>query len=214
VATLALNPYTDEANGRNSLSEALRAALEDTGRPRVYLSFGTVFHRRPALADAALALIDLGAEVLVTIGPDNDPCQWGPSLPHLHVRRFVDQAQLLPHCDAVVSHGGAGTVLGAAAHGLPQLILPQAADHFRSARALSAVSAGLALEPGFQTTGVIRSQAARLLASATHAEAADRLAGEMRSMPTAGDVAQALDVLESNGWDGASLRTQTATERD
>ncbi len=204
VALLASNPYQSTTIDRDKLPDDLRAALTSTGRPRVYLSFGTVFHRQPALANAAQALVDLGAEVVVTIGPDNDPCHWGPSSPHLHVRRFVDQAQLLPHCDAVVSHGGAGTVLGAAAHGLPQLVLPQGADHFRNARALCAVSAGLALDPGSQTCDLIRSQAARLLASATHAAAATRLAEEMRSMPTAADVAQALEALVSNGRAGGA----------
>lgn len=207
VATLALNPYANPAGEHDPLPEDLRAPLGDTTRPCVYLSFGTIFHRQPALAEAAQALVELGAEVVVTIGPQGDPHRWGPSSPHLHARRFVDQAKLLPHCDAVVSHGGAGTVLGTAAHGLPQLILPQAADHFRNARALCAVSAGIAVAPESQTADVILSQAARLLASASHAAAAQRLAREMRSMPVADEVAQALDALVSGGWDLASLRT-------
>lgn len=197
--TLALNPYAVTATDGAALPEDLRAALADPGRPRVYLTFGTVFHRQPALALAAQSLVDLGAEVVVTLGPDSDCSGWGPAQPSLHLRRFVDQAQLFPHCDAVVSHGGAGTVLGAAAHGRPQLILPQAADHFRNARALSAASAAIVIEPESQTADVIRLQAERLLASARHAEAAVRLAGELGAMPVADDTADSLVAIVTSG---------------
>lgn len=183
VATLAMNPYADTATATDTLPGDLQASFTDPGHPRVYLSFGTIFSRAPALAEAARALLDLGAEVVVTIGSHGDPCGWGPSSPHLHVRRFVDQASLLPHCDAVV------------------------ADHFRNARALAAVSAGIAVEPESQTAEAIMSQAARLLASARHATGAARLAREMRAMPVADEVARSLGALVSNGWPLASRPT-------
>ena len=56
-------------------------------------------------------------------------------------------------------------MLGAAAHGLPQLILPQAADHFRNARALNMAGAGLSLQPAQQTVELIAASLGRLLAS-------------------------------------------------
>ena len=59
----------------------------------------------------------------------------------------MSQTSVLPHCTAVVSHAGSGTVLGALGTGLPQLCLPQAADQFRNAAGVSAAGAGLALHP-------------------------------------------------------------------
>ena len=47
---------------------------------------------------------------------------------HVRAERFVPQSEELPHCDLVISHGGSGSVLGALAHGLPQLLLPLGAD--------------------------------------------------------------------------------------
>jgi UDP:flavonoid glycosyltransferase YjiC (YdhE family) len=44
----------------------------------------------------------------------------------------IPQAQVLPHCRAVICHGGAATVLGALGHGRPLLVLPEAAEHFAS----------------------------------------------------------------------------------
>ena len=65
----------------------------------------------------------------------------------MRVRRFVPQAELLPHCTAVVTHGGSGSMLGALAHGLPLLVVPQGADQFSNADRVVAAGAGLALQP-------------------------------------------------------------------
>jgi len=189
---LALNPYAPRAAAGPALPEALQRALQAGRRPRVYLSFGTVFNRQPALVAAAHALLGLGAELVVTVGADGDPQRFAPHLPRLHVHRFIDQAALLPCCDAVVSHGGAGTLLGAAAHGLPQLVLPQGADHFRNARALAAAGAGLVVAPAAQTADGLRAAARQLFAGGPYAAAARRLAAEMAAMPGADTLASAL----------------------
>jgi UDP:flavonoid glycosyltransferase YjiC (YdhE family) len=44
---------------------------------------------------------------------------------NVHVEHYVPQSLLLPHCSAVICHGGAGTTLSSLALGLPLLILPQ-----------------------------------------------------------------------------------------
>jgi UDP:flavonoid glycosyltransferase YjiC (YdhE family) len=200
---LTLNPYAVQQSARSALPEDLRHALQTTGRPRVYLTFGTVFHGERALVRAAHALVALGAEVLVTVGADGDLERFGTGVPHLHVRRYVEQAAVLPHCDAVVSHGGAGGVLGAAAHGLPHLVLPQGADHFRNGRALAESGAGIVLEPSSQTLEGIRTSAARLLANGAHASASRRLALEMAAMPTADDAARAMAQIDWRNAGGA-----------
>ena len=42
------------------------------------------------------------------------PAEHGPQPAHVTVERFIPQAEVLPHCDLVVSHGGSIRV--AAAH--------------------------------------------------------------------------------------------------
>ena len=44
--------------------------------------------------------------------------------------------------DAVVTHGGAGTTLGALAFGVPLLVLPQGADQYANAERVVAAGAG------------------------------------------------------------------------
>jgi UDP:flavonoid glycosyltransferase YjiC (YdhE family) len=45
--------------------------------------------------------------------------------------------------DVVVHHGGTGTMLGALRSRLPQLVLPQGADHFHNGGHVSEAGAGL-----------------------------------------------------------------------
>jgi hypothetical protein len=59
-----------------------------------------------------------------------------PLPPAVRTAPFLPQAALLPHCRAVVSHPGAGTMLGALCHGLPQLCLPQGTDQPSNTAAL------------------------------------------------------------------------------
>jgi len=102
--------------------------------PLVYATLGTTTNYDLGVLRSVLdALVDQPANVVVTVGHNNDPADLGKVPENAHVEQFIPQSRLLPHCDLVVSHGGAGTVLGAMAHGLPQLIFPQGADQFANA---------------------------------------------------------------------------------
>ena len=88
------------------------------------MTFGTVWNAADRFRLVLDGVEDLAA-VVVTTGAGVDPDALGRRPPNVHVHAFVPQATLLPFCDAVVCHGGSGTLLGAAAHALPQVVLPQ-----------------------------------------------------------------------------------------
>ncbi|MBX3605574.1 MAG: glycosyltransferase family 1 protein [Piscinibacter sp.] len=189
------NPHRPDAADACLLPAGVGTLLQGAAKrgPRIYVTFGTVFNRSPAMIAAAGAAARLGGTVVVTVGADGDPAPFAALGGHVSVHRFVDQAALLPHCDLVVSHGGAGTLLGAAAHGVPQLILPQAADHFRNARALLSVNAGRAVEPERQATEGVMAAMADTLSSRTIGAAAGALAREMSAMPDPAAAARRLE---------------------
>lgn len=193
VRTQALSPAGMRRGPGQALPVPLQRLLDGARRARVYLSFGTVFNNSGALAAAVQALATLDVQAVVTVGQDGDVGRLGRLPSNVHVERYVDQAALLASCDAVVSHAGAGTLLGAAAQGLPQLLLPQAADHFRNARALAAVGAGRLIEPEQLTAGAVAQGLQQVLASASIRAAAQRLAAEIAAMPTAEDVSACLE---------------------
>jgi hypothetical protein len=100
----------------------------------VHLTLGTLFHGATEVFQTALdGLTRLDVNVLVTVGPDTDPTRLGPQPPQVLVADFVAHELLLPHCDALVTQGGAGTTVAALCAGLPHLILPQGADQSSTA---------------------------------------------------------------------------------
>ena len=129
---------------------------------------------------------------LVTVGPKVDPAILGPMPAHVSVERFVAQTEVLPRSAVVVSHAGSGTFLGALAHGVPQLCLPQAADQFRNAEGGVRAGAALALPPVEATPETIAAAVQRLLEGSSFTAAAQSVAAEIASMPSPADVVSAL----------------------
>ncbi len=91
------------------------------GAPTVYFTLGTIFNLESGdLFDRVVAgLAQLPVNLVVTVGRDIDPTQFGPQPEHVHIERYLPQPLVLPHCQLVVSHGGSGSVIGALAHGVP-----------------------------------------------------------------------------------------------
>ena len=86
----------------------------------VHLTLGTMFHGATEVFQTALeGLTRLDVNVLVTVGPDTDPARLGPQPPQVLVADFVAHELLLPHCDALVTQGGAGTIVAALCAGRP-----------------------------------------------------------------------------------------------
>ena len=166
---------------------------DDSAAPLVYVTFGTVFNSNPGLVSTVLAAVrELPIRVVLTVGPSADPDAVGPQPANVHVARYIPQTQLLPHCAAVVSHAGSGTLLAALARGLPQLCLPQAADQFGNAEACAGAGAGRSLLPGTVTVESVRSAMGQVLTDPAYRAAAGRIADEIRAMPSPAEVAEVI----------------------
>ena len=55
---------------------------------------------------------------------------------------YVPLGKLLPHCKAIVHHGGIGTTSQALASGIPQLVCPMAFDQFDNGRKIEILRQG------------------------------------------------------------------------
>jgi UDP:flavonoid glycosyltransferase YjiC (YdhE family) len=162
----------------------LPAWLPDVPRKRVYVTLGTVvFDAVDVLRRAVLAVAAHDVEVLVSAGPGSDPALLGELPPNVHVEEFVSQPEVLRHVDLVVHHGGSGTMLGSLAEGVPQLVLPQRADHPFNAAALVRAGAGRALANDEQTPEALAEAVGALLADGPERVAAKRIATEIAAMP-------------------------------
>ncbi len=159
-------------------------------RQGVLVSFGTVHHAQVAF-DRLLNVLRRGPwTVRAALGRPVDAAQRWPA--HVQAAPWLDLPVEWATCQVGACHGGAGTVLGALAQGVPLLLLPVAADHFRNARALRACGAGITLEGEQQTELSIHRALQRLHEEPSLVAAAIRVADELAAMPQADDVAQAL----------------------
>jgi UDP:flavonoid glycosyltransferase YjiC (YdhE family) len=162
-------------------------------RPLIFLTLGTAFGTPEVLAVAIEGLARLDAHVVVAAGRVR-PDQLGHLPANVTVRAWLPQAPLLPHVDLVVHHGGSGTTLGALAVGAPQLLLPQGADQFANADALSAAGAALRLLPAELSADAVAEHSGKLLPhhGNSHRDAARAVAGEIARMPSPDEVARRL----------------------
>lgn len=155
-------------------------------RETIHLTLGTVFYEATDVLLSAIAgLRELPFNLVVTIGPGADRARFGPQPAHVLVEPYLPHALLLPRCRLVVSHGGAGAMLGALAHGLPQLLLPQGGDQFANARACERAGVALVLSAEQLSSASVGDAVRRLLTENSFTLAAKAVQAEIAAMPSA-----------------------------
>ena len=195
VAPPSLEPLSVPAGERIGLRPApapLRPA-EPSEPPLVYVTLGTFFGGNTEVFGAVLeGLTGENVEVVVTVGADNDPSLLGPVPGNVRVERYIPQAELLPGCSVVIHHGGSGTMFGALAHGVPQVVIPQGADNFVNGEHVERCGVGLAILPADLNPDEVRRCVRAVLGDAAFTTKAAELAREVAAMPDANEVAREL----------------------
>jgi UDP-N-acetylglucosamine transferase subunit ALG13 len=168
-------------------------------RPAVYVTFGT--ERAAADAPWPALLEAIGQreiDALVTTGAHCDVGALGQMPGNVRVERYVPQSQVLGRVAAVVSHAGAGTMLGAASAGVPQVVVPIFADQWENADAIASTGAALVCEDDERTASALGSALDGVMADAQCRTAAGSVAREMSLMPTAADYVATLEAAALN----------------
>jgi UDP:flavonoid glycosyltransferase YjiC (YdhE family) len=154
------------------------------GAPLVFATLGTVINTQTGVLRTFIeALRDEHVNLVVTVGRDGDPDQFGPQPPNVRIERYIPQSLLYPRCDLVISHGGSNTMLGALAHGIPQVMVPITADQPYNAARCSAVGVARVVPSSDATAASIREAALSVLADPSYRRAAQRIRDEMVSLP-------------------------------
>lgn len=194
-----VQPIRPEIAG--SSTEALPAGIAGLGRrPVLYVSLGTVpLFNQLATFDMLLeAVTEEDLDVVVTIGPNNDPDALAAVPSNVHVHRWLPLRQLLAHCDAVLCHGGSGTTLAALHAGLPLVLVPQGADQFENALACEKAGTAKVLRPEALDSAAVRDAVLAVIGdSSAERLAAQGLAQEIAAMPAAGDAVAVIETLAS-----------------
>jgi MGT family glycosyltransferase len=151
------------------------------GETFVYVTLGTVSGRsdksRAAYRAVIEALADLPVRALLTTGPVMPREELGAIPPNVAVETFVPQSEVLPYADAVVCHGGSGSLLGTLAQGLPVVVVPLFADQPHNAASVARSGAGISVSE--RTGPVLRDAIARVLGDKTFRLTARRIADDI-----------------------------------
>ncbi|MGV9968911.1 nucleotide disphospho-sugar-binding domain-containing protein [Streptomyces olivaceus] len=173
--------------------------LDHPGRPRVCVTWGT---STSALAgDEAFVLprvveglAGLDVEVVLAVGPD-DRRKLGTLPAGVRVAENVPLHLFMGTCDAIVHQGGTSTLLTAARHGLPQVMMPQTADNPFNAANFAGSGAGVTLDAAGADAGEIGAAVTRVLTEPAWRVAAEKLREEMAEMPPPSAVVRSLEEL-------------------
>jgi UDP:flavonoid glycosyltransferase YjiC (YdhE family) len=172
-----------------------------TTRPLIYLTAGTEAAAAELFpwAEAVAVLGTFDVDVIATVGPRIDPAFLGVVSPNIRVERFVPQHFILGKAGVLVSHSGAGSILGAAAHGIPQLLFPVRADQWENADAASGAGVALTLELDQRSEDDIAAAVERMLTDDRFKIAAVQVADEISTMPTPTDHVATIEKLGNGG---------------
>ncbi|MDB5299956.1 MAG: glycosyl transferase [Phycisphaerales bacterium] len=171
-------PLYDE-RGVSDLSPDLRQFLNE-GKPPIAFTFGSAMqHAHELLEQSARACALLGRRgLLLTRHQEQVPQRLPTGVIHIN---FAPFSELLPHCAALVHHGGIGTASQALAAGIPQLILPHTHDQPDNAMRLEKLGVARTLSPKKYRADRVAQVLADLLGSeqvnASCAEVAERMKG-------------------------------------
>jgi UDP-N-acetylglucosamine:LPS N-acetylglucosamine transferase len=193
AARLSLRPEPHRAASGSPARDG--AGPASGGRPRVLVTFGSFFGDAELLETVVAGMVEgpdgLDADIAVTAGLAPAPESFLASS-GARVVPFAPLADLLNGVDAVVTHGGAGTTLGALARGIPLVVLPQGADQPVQAAAVERAGAGIALAPGRPDAARLRQAVRDVLTEPRYARAAWAVRDEIAAMPDPADVADRL----------------------
>ncbi|MEZ4713318.1 MAG: glycosyltransferase [Caldilineaceae bacterium] len=208
---LAFLPQTIHVGGRSKAPPALDAddpstrllnheAIADL--PWALITLGTSFQLDPNFFIAASRAAErVGALPLVVLGG-----QW----PQAELQRLraglaksavvlgrVEFDAVLPAVGAAIHHGGAGTTHALARHGVPQIVVPHAADQMHQAHGVARSQVGVGIRPQHVTVEALAQLLAEML---TEDSAYQQNAQILQSaMAALGGVSKAADLLEAVG---------------
>ncbi|MFI5831941.1 activator-dependent family glycosyltransferase [Streptomyces sp. NPDC051578] len=143
------------------------------------------------------ALGDVDAEIVATL--DASQLRDREGLPaNIRAVDFVPMDVLLPTCDAIVHHGGAGTGYTATLHGVPQIIVGSLWDAPLKAELHAEQGAGIDLPPEKLDAASLREAVVRALTDPSLAAGARRLREETLAAPSPAALVPALERLAAH----------------
>jgi hypothetical protein len=163
-------------------------------RPRVLVTFGTMFSFPQVISPLLNELLTQDVDVRVTLN-SSSPEEFSvdaDKADRVEFVGFTPLVELLRDVDVVLTHGGAGTVLGTLAEGIPMVVVPQGADQPIHAERVAAAGAGIAIPQGDAAPEAVAETVRKVLAAPTYRGLAEKIAEQIAGYDSPADVAEQL----------------------
>lgn len=164
-----------------------------TDLPVVAVSFGTLFGSSELYTDAARALLDLDAHVVVATSYDVDV-----EHERLTKVKWVSMDRLMDRADISVHHAGWGSTVAALATGTPSVVVPIGADQFTNAQGFKNTGAGRVVARD-RIADDLANAVSKVLGSDVYRINAQRIKAEIDAMPSAAEVVPLVERLAEDG---------------
>jgi MGT family glycosyltransferase len=190
-------------------ASAWEEAVPD-GRPWVHVAASTVAGSDSGLLRAAVrGLAGHPVEVVATAGGEVPADLRPDALPaNVHLARWVNHAWLLPRCAAVVTPGGAGTIVAALTAGVPLVVVPTTWDKPDNAQRVVETGVGVRLSPRRCTPERLRAAVDQVLTLPAFRERARQMAARMAAAPGPDGAAALLRRLAAGGVGAKPMQVQ------
>jgi MGT family glycosyltransferase len=171
------------------------------GRPWVHVAASTVAGSDAGLLRAAVGgLAGRPVEVVATGGGDVPADLRPETLPaNVHLAPWVNHARVLPRCAAVVTAGGAGTIVAALSAGVPLVVVPTTWDKPDNAQRVVEAGVGVRLSPRRCTPERLWAALQEVLTHPSYRVRAQQLAARMAAAPGPAGAAALLERLATGG---------------
>ncbi len=132
-------------------------------RPILYISLGTVFNNWPDFFKMCFeAFSEQPWQVVLSIGRHVDPAILGPVPDNFLVSAYVPQLEILPRTQVFVTHGGMNSTMESLYYGVPMVAIPQMIEQAMTARRITEMGLGIALEKEAVNVATLREAVERV----------------------------------------------------
>ena len=161
--------------------------------PLVYLSLGSLGSGDVDLMQALIdSLADGPYRVIVSMGPQHDRLRLAANMAGAE---FLPQTSVLPHMDAVITHGGNNTVTESLYFGKPMVVLPLFWDQYDNAQRIDETGFGVRLDTYGHEPDELRGALQRLLGDSALRARLGRTSERLRAAPGTVTAADAIERL-------------------
>lgn len=176
-------------------------------RPWVHVTEGTSHLQEPfVLRAAAAGLAGAPYEAILTTGRRRDPSSIPAAAPNVHVTDWLSHDALLPRCAALVTTGGAATVMSALRAGVPLVIVPTTWDKPDIAKRMVHAGVAVTVAPRRCTPERLRGAVDAVLADPGYAARARAVGGRLAAAPGPAGAAALVEALVAPAREPALAR--------